>query len=74
MGNSRIAAFVHCRQCILKHLEPDIEVGLVTASIVRVWCRNHDTRIVDFQLGSPMRGLTCEVCGGELNEGHSHGE
>jgi hypothetical protein len=73
MSESDIRAFIHCTRCVKQKIKPDIEVGLVAPTILRVWCRVHDVPIGDFDLAAPMPGVRCSVCGHDLIEGtHTH--
>lgn len=66
-----IKAFVHCRRCVSEHRSSDIDVGLVTSTVLRVWCNRHKILIHDFALATAMP-VRCDVCGEEIKEGHKH--
>jgi hypothetical protein len=71
MIDNSILSFIHCRKCAQANVAPDIEVGLVAPNWLRVWCRNHDSLIADFELATPLV-LRCDVCGQPIDEHHSH--
>lgn len=68
---SGILSFIHCRRCAESGQRPHIEAGLISPSVLRIWCRTHDALIVDLALAGelPMR---CDVCGKPITPDHTH--
>jgi hypothetical protein len=57
MSESKIAFYLHCRQCMDEKpsgVSPQdfaqIEAGLIDREHVQIWCKRHDVEIVTFKL------------------------
>lgn len=68
---SNILSFIHCRRCVESKQRPHIEAGLIAPTVLRVWCKTHDTLIVDLALAEPLP-LRCDVCGKLITADHTH--
>jgi hypothetical protein len=57
MSKSKIAFYMHCRQCLLEkpsNISPQdfaqIEAGLIDREHIQIWCKRHDVEVATLKL------------------------
>lgn len=69
---SGILAYIHCRRCVtLNQKKNRLEVGLLSPTILRVWCSACELPVGDFTLAVPLQPR-CDICGELAGPNHTH--
>lgn len=68
---SGIVQLTACRDCMLEKASPELHIGLIDSTTLRIWCERHDRNVGDYVIAKPLIPR-CDACGEVIDSNHSH--